>query len=367
MEIIEQLERGDYEQLLLCVDRGAGLRAFIAIHDTTLGPALGGCRVWSHPTEEAALTDVLRLARAMTYKNAAAGLDLGGGKALIWTDPQHEKSEAALRSFGRYVESLGGRYITTEDVGTTTEDMVAVRQETSHVTGLPVTLGGSGDPSKATGWGVYQGMKACAQEAFGTDSLADMSIAIQGYGKVASYLAAHLKAEKARLTVADVNPKALGRAAEQGFTVLENPEAIYDVPCQIFSPCAMGGSLNSATVPRLQCRVVAGSANNQLLTLEDGEALHRRGILYAPDYVINAGGVINISFEIGTAYREEAAMERVTQLRSAMARVITISKEQGVATAQAADRLAEERLATVRLSRARPGPFPPTARSPHGS
>ena len=341
------MEGGDYEQLLLCVDRGAGLRAFIAVHDTTLGPALGGCRVWPHASEEAALTDVLRLARAMTYKSAAAGLNLGGGKALIWTDPRHEKSEAAMRSFGRCVESLGGRYITTEDVGTTTEDMVAVRQETRHVTGLPVALSGSGDPSRATGWGVYQGMKACAKEVFGTDSLADVSVAMQGYGKVASYLAVHLKAEKARVTVTDVKPEALRRAAEQGFTVLEEPDAIYDVPCQIFSPCALGGSLSSATVPRLQCRVVAGAANNQLLTPEDGEALHRRGILYAPDYLINAGGVINLSFEIGMAYREEAAMERVRGLRAAMERVIAISKEEGIATALAADRLVEERLRGV--------------------
>ena len=348
MDVVEYMEAGDYEQLVVCTDREVGLRAFIAIHDTTLGTALGGCRIWPHPSEKAAVTDVLRLARAMTYKNAAAGLHLGGGKALIWADSRRDKSEAMLRAFGRFVDTVGGRYITTEDVGTSTEDMVTIRQETSHVVGLPTTLGGSGDPSKATGFGVYQGIKACSKEALGTDSLKDVTIALQGFGKVASHLAGHLKKEKARVVVTDINEEALKRAAGYGFTVVEDPEAIYDVPCDIFAPCALGGTLNKDTIPRLQCRVVAGAANNQLLTEEDGEALHQRDILYAPDYVINAGGVINLSFEIGVPYREEDAMERVARIHDSAAQVIEVSKSQGVSTNMAAARIAEERIQSVR-------------------
>ena len=348
LDVIEEMERWGHEQLVVCVDRAAGLRGFIAIHDTTLGPALGGCRVWKYASESEAVTDVLRLARAMTYKNAAAGLDLGGGKAVVWADSRTEKSQAMMRAFGRCVESLGGRYVTTEDMGVTPQDMMAIREETRHVVGLPVELGGSGDPSRATAWGVYQGMRACAQEAFGSDSLADMRIALQGFGHVASYLAPYLKEERARVTVTDVNRESLARAGELGFTVLEDPEAIYDVPCEIFSPCAMGGSLSGATIPRLRCRVVAGSANNQLLTPEDGEELRRRDIVYAPDYVINAGGVINLSFEMGKPYNEEEALERVGRVRDAVARVIVISKERGISTARAADEMAEERLTSAR-------------------
>jgi leucine dehydrogenase len=348
LDVIEYMEQWGHEQLVACVDRKAGLRAFIAIHDTTLGPALGGCRVWKYASESEAVTDALRLARAMTYKNAAAGLDLGGGKAVVWADSRTDKSEAMMRAFGRFVESLGGRYVTTEDMGVTPQDMIAIRQETRHVVGLPVDQGGSGDPSRATAFGVYRGIRACAQAAFGSDSLADMRIALQGFGHVASYLAPYLKEERARVTVTDVNQQSLARARELGFTVLEDPDAIYDVPCDIFSPCAMGGVLSGATIPRLQCKVVAGCANNQLLTPEDGEELRRRGIVYAPDYVINAGGVINLSFEMGKPYNEEAAMERVAQVHDAVARVIAISGKRGISTARAADEMAEERLARAR-------------------
>ncbi|MBI4233072.1 MAG: Glu/Leu/Phe/Val dehydrogenase, partial [Chloroflexi bacterium] len=204
MKVIEHMETYEHEQLAVYVDRNAGLRSFVAIHDTTLGPALGGCRVWPHPSEEAAITDVLRLARGMTYKNAAAGLDLGGGKGLIWADPRKDKSEAMFRAFGRFVESLGGRYITTEDVGTAPGDMLPVRQETRHVVGLPVAMGGSGDPSLATGFGIYQGIRACIKEVYHTDSVKDMAVAIQGFGKVASFLVQHLQREGARITVTDI-------------------------------------------------------------------------------------------------------------------------------------------------------------------
>ncbi|MSP78853.1 MAG: Glu/Leu/Phe/Val dehydrogenase [Dehalococcoidia bacterium] len=351
MAITETMAQYDYEQLLVCVDKGTGLKAFIAVHDTTLGPSLGGCRIWPHKTEEDAITDVLRLARGMTYKNSAAGLHLGGGKALIWADPRTQKNEAMLRIFARYVDTLGGRYITTEDVGSTTNDMVIISQVTSHVTGLPRSMGGSGDPSDATGLGIYRGMLACVKEAYFTDSMRGMTVAIQGFGKVAGYMAEHLKTAGAHMIVTDINKDALKRAAAMGCEIVEDPEAIYDAPCQVFSPCALGATMNSNTIPRLKCKVIAGSANNQLATAADGDDLHKHGILYAPDYVINAGGVINISHEIGQRYSEEAAREHVMTLYDAVAKVISVSKQQGIPTARAADFVAEERIRQVRASK----------------
>ena len=351
MKILDYMEQYGYEQLSIYTDKAAGLRAFIAIHDTTLGPALGGARIWPHATEEEALTDVLRLARAMTYKNAAAGLNLGGGKALIMADSSKDKTEAMMRAYGRFVESLGGRYLTTEDVGSTTQDMEWIAQETSYVTGLPKSQGGSGDPSQMTGFGVYLGIKACAKEVWGTDNLEGRVFAIQGYGKVASYLAHHLLKEKAKLIVADLSPKALERAREQGLQIVEDPKAIFDVQCDIFSPCALGGALNDQTIPRLKCKIVAGCANNQLLEEKHGEALQQQEILYAPDYIINAGGVINLSFEIDRPYDEEAATEKTARIYETIEQIIAISKKEGITTANAADRLAEKRIESVRQVR----------------
>ncbi|MBF8267953.1 MAG: Glu/Leu/Phe/Val dehydrogenase [Dehalococcoidia bacterium] len=347
MNILEYMETHGHEQLCVFTDKGVGIRAFIAIHDTTLGPALGGVRTWPYKSEDEALMDVLRLSRGMTYKSAAAGLNLGGGKAVIMANPQ-EKTEAMMRAFGQFVESQGGRYITTEDVGATTQDMEWIAQETSHVTGLPVNQGGSGDPSVMTGYGVYQGMKACAMEVWGTDSLEGRIIAIQGFGKVASYLVGHLLEEGARPIVTDINPAALKRAREQGLEVVEDPSAIYDVECDIFSPCALGAILNDGTIPRLKCKVVAGCANNQLLEDSHAVALRRRGILYAPDFIINAGGVINISLELGQPYDEEAALEKTAHIYDTVERVISMAKTEGITTAQAADRLVEERIAAMR-------------------
>ncbi|MBM3946156.1 MAG: Glu/Leu/Phe/Val dehydrogenase [SAR202 cluster bacterium] len=340
LNITETMTALDYEELKVCVDRGTGLKAFIAIHDTTLGPSLGGCRIWPHKTEEDAINDVLRLSRAMTYKSAAAGLHLGGGKALIWADPRTQKTESMLRSFARFVDSLGGRYITTEDVGSSPDDMVVIRQMTRHVTGLPRAMGGSGDPSEATGLGIYQGMRACVKEAYRTDTLRGMTVAVQGFGKVAGFLAGHLNHVGAKVIATDVNQDALKRASAMGCQVLEDPDAIYDVPCQVFAPCALGGTLNSASIPRLKAKVVAGSANNQLLTPQDGEELLRRGILYAPDYVINSGGVINLSYEIGRPYSEEAARDHVERIYDAVNHVIQTAKREG--------HVAEQRIAAVR-------------------
>jgi leucine dehydrogenase len=347
MEIFDYMGRYGYEQVVMYADASVGLKALIAIHDTTLGPACGGTRIWPYNTEEEAITDVLRLSRAMTYKAAAADLPLGGGKAVIIADPHSQKTEALLRAYGKFVDTLGGRYLTTTDVGSTGHDMEYIRQETRHVLGLPVSAGGSGDTSVMTGLGVYVGMKACAKEVWGTDSLRGKKIALQGFGKVGFNTAHHLLKEDAQLVVTDVYPDALDRAKGMGLKVVA-PEEIYNLESDIFSPNALGGVINSRTIPRLTCRIVAGGANNQLLSEADGEELHRRGILYAPDYVINAGGIINVSAEIGSPYNPERAREKTEHIYDIMSRVIEISRREEIPTALAADHMVEERIASVR-------------------
>ena len=350
MNVLEYMETHGHEQLALYTDRESGLRAFIAIHDTTLGPAVGGVRIWPHSTEEEAIVDVLRLARGMTYKSAAAGLNMGGGKALIMASAQ-DKSEAMMRAFGRFVDTLGGRYVTTEDVGATLRDLEHVAQETEHVVGLPVGQGGSGDPSIMTAYGIYRGMKACALDVWGSESFEGRTIAVQGFGKVATRLAEHLAEEGARLIVSDINPASLDRARQSGLDTLDDPRDIYDQECDIFAPCALGGILNDDTIPRLKCRIVAGAANNQLLEDRHASVLHGKGILYAPDYIINAGGVINISLEMEGTYDETLAAERTGRIYDTLQQIIEIARSRGITTAQAADRLAEERIGAVRRVR----------------
>jgi len=347
MEIFDYMGKKCYEQLAMFSDAAVGLKAIIAVHDTTLGPACGRTRIWNYETDEEAIWDALRLARAMTHKAAAADLPLGGGKAVIIADSRTQKTEALMRAFGRFVDTLGGRYLATTDVGSTGRDMEYIRQETEHVVGLPTSAGGSGDTSIMTGLGVYMGLKACAREGWGSDSLSGKKIAIQGFGKAAFQYAHHLLKEDAHLVVTDVFDDALDRARDMGIEVVE-PEKIYDVACDIFSPCALGGSLNGSTIPRLKARVVAGGANNQLATEEDGEELQRRGILYAPDYLINSGGIINLSAEIGSAYNRDLAREKTERIYELMGRVIRVSVQEEISTARAADRIAEERLASVR-------------------
>ncbi|MBI4340215.1 MAG: Glu/Leu/Phe/Val dehydrogenase [Chloroflexi bacterium] len=352
MNILSYMETHGHEQLAAWTDREAGLRAFIAVHDTTLGPALGGVRVWNHPTEEAALIDVLRLSRAMTYKSAAAGLHFGGGKGLILGD-RSQKTEAMMRSFGRFVESLGGRYITTEDVGMTSQDLEWIAQSTRHVVGLPVSQGGSGDTSPMTGYGISMAMRACARARWGSDSLNGRTMAIQGFGSVARAMVKSIQAhgQEVSLVVTDINPAALEQAAALPGVRTVPPDQIYNTVCDIFAPCALGGVLNDDTIPRLKCAIVCGAANNQLLAPEHGDALQKRGILYAPDYIVNAGGVINVSCEVGATYSEQAAREKTARIYDTMQRVIATAKREGISTAQAADRLAEERLASVRKVR----------------
>jgi leucine dehydrogenase len=352
MEIFEYMAHDDYEQLSMYTDNSCGLRALIAIHDTTLGPALGGCRIWPHASENEALEDVLRLAKAMSYKSAAAGLPFGGGKALIIADPQKDKTEGLFRAFGRFVDTLGGRYLTTEDVGTTLRDMEWTALETKHVTGLPESYGSSGDPSKVTGFGVFRGLQSCAQELWGTNSLAGKTIAIQGYGKVAQALVFYLlKEENVQLIVTDLFPSALNSIKDHPQVSIVDPNDIYSTSCDIFSPCALGGILNKTTIPKLKCQVVCGGANNQLETIKDGELIQSQGILYAPDYIVNAGGVINISCEIGMAYNIERAMIKTNDIFETMKQVIQTSKQENITTALAADNFAESRINAVKQLR----------------
>ncbi len=350
MKVFDYMMEYDYEQVVLCTDKDIGLKAIIAIHDTTLGPALGGARMWPYASEEEAILDALRLARGMTYKNAAAGLNLGGGKATIIGDPTKDKTEALMRSFGRFVETLGGRYITTEDVGMTVKDMEYIRTETEHVTALPLTLGGSGDPANLTAVGVFETMKVCAREAWGSESLLGKTVALQGLGKVATHLLPHLQKAGAKVVGCDVRTE-LVQARKKQYGIETVPQdKIYDVPCDIFSPCALGAILNDNTIPRLKCRAVVGSANNQLAEDRHAQALQDRGILYAPDFITNAGGVINISFEL-TGYDPEAALSKALEIGPTMQRVLDRAKTQGITTARAADLLAEERIQSVRKIR----------------
>lgn len=350
MEIFKYLEKYDYEQMVFCQDKQSGLKAIIAIHDTTLGPALGGTRMWTYASEEAAIEDALRLAKGMTYKNAAAGLNLGGGKTVIIGDPRKDKSEALFRAFGRYVQGLNGRYITAEDVGTTVADMDMIHEETDFVTGISPAFGSSGNPSPVTAYGVYVGMKAAAKEAFGTDSLEGKVIAVQGVGNVAYTLCQHLHDEGAKLIVTDINKEAVQRAVEAFDAKAVDPNEIYGVECDIYAPCALGATVNDETIPQLKAKVIAGSANNQLKDTTHGDLIHEMGIVYAPDYVINAGGVINVADEL-YGYNQERALNKVEQIYASIEKVIEISKRDGIPTYVAADRMAEERIETMRNSR----------------
>ncbi len=350
MLVVDHLYRPGYEQVTAFAEAETGLKAIVAIHDTTLGPACGGTRIWPYAREEEALQDVLLLARAMTYKAAVAGLDIGGGKAVIIADSRTGLTETLLRAFGRCLNILEGRFLTTADVGGTGRDMEVVSRETDHVVGLPVSRGGSGDSSIMSGLGLYVGMKACTRAVWGSDSLEGRRVAVQGFGKVATQLAPHLLAEGARVVATALHDSTLRKARSMGVEVVA-PDEIYDVDCDIFSPCALGGVINRDTIPRLSCRIVAGAANNQLATTADGEELHRMGILYAPDFVINAGGIINLSAEVGATYDPEVARAKTEGIYRVVERVIQASRREDMPTMWAANRLAEERLAAARSAR----------------
>lgn len=350
MELFSHMEKYDYEQVVVCQDKLSGLKAIIAIHDTTLGPALGGTRMWMYETEEDAFEDALRLAKGMTYKNAAAGLNLGGGKTVIIGDPRKDKNEEMFRAFGRYIQGLNGRYITAEDVGTTVQDMDIIHEETDYVTGISPAFGSSGNPSPVTAYGVYVGMKAAAKEAFGTDDLAGKTVAVQGVGNVAYHLCKHLHEEGASLIVTDINKESVQRAVVDFGAKAVDVNDIYAVDCDIFAPCALGAIINDHTIPQLKAKVIAGAANNQLKEERHGNLIHEMGIAYAPDYVINAGGVINVADELN-GYNRERALKKVEGIYQNVAKVFDISKRDQIPTFLAADRMAEERIERMSKSR----------------
>lgn len=343
----ETLEKFGHEQVVHCYNKEAGLRAIVAIHNTTLGPALGGTRMWNYKSEEDALKDVLRLSRGMTYKAAVSGLNLGGGKAVIIGDSANQKNELLFRTFGKFIEGLAGRYITAEDVGTSVKDMEFVRMETKYVTGISKSLGGSGDPSPVTAYGVYVGMKACAKFKWGNDSLKGKKIAVQGAGHVAGYLCEHLFNEGAEIYLTDINQEKLTRVLETVKAKVVKPEEIYDVDADIFSPNALGAIINDDTLKRIKAEIIAGGANNQL---EDekihGPKLLEKGLVYAPDYVINAGGLINVANEL-EGYRQDRALKQAEGIYEVILKILKISAEKKIPTYEASNKIAEERLVNV--------------------
>ena len=335
-----------HEQVVFCEDTQSGLRAIIAIYSTALGPALGGTRFYPYRSEDEALRDVLELSKGMAYKNALAGLDLGGGKAVIWGDPVKDKSEALLRAYGRFVQSLGGRYITACDVGTYVADMDIIAKECRYVTGRSVEHGGAGDSSILTAWGVFQGMRAAAQHVWGQPTLAGRTVGVAGVGKVGKHLVKHLLDDGASVTVTDVSPAALDwvRSTYPAVTVVANEAALVTSDIDVYAPCALGGALNDDTVPVLNAKVVCGAANNQLAHSGIEKVLEDRGILYAPDYVVNSGGVIQVADEI-EGFNFERAKSRASKIFDTTRQILQLAGAEGVPPAVAADRLAERRMA----------------------
>ena len=355
MQIFEEIARKSHEQVIFCHDEASGLRAIIAIHDTTLGPALGGTRMYPYKSDEEALVDVLRLSRGMTYKSAAAGLNLGGGKAVIIGDPKKQKSEQLFRAYGRFVQGLAGRYITAEDVGTTVRDMEWVRHETDSVTGISRALGGSGDPSPMTALGVYEGMKAAQHFRTGDSALAGLRVSVQGVGAVGRHLVDFLVHDGAKVVVCDVDADNLASVTDKYAEVeVVAPAGIYDVPVDIYAPCAMGATLNAGSVARLSARIVCGVANNQLATPPDGAALRERGIVYAPDYVVNAGGMHNASADIFGRYDVADVWRRIRGIRATTLRILRQAEEEKRPTSEVAESMAREIVANVRREAAKP-------------
>ena len=346
MGVFEAIASDTHEEVLYGHDPMSGLKAIIAIHSTALGPALGGTRFFPYMSEDEALRDALRLAKGMTYKSAAAGLDLGGGKAVIIGDPATLKSERLLRAFARVIDSLGGRYVTAEDVGTTTADMITIASETKWVTGLPDVHGGSGDPSPATARGVMGAMRAVAEHLWGDDDLSGRTVAVQGVGKVGASLVERLNKAGAKTIVSDANPRAVEDMVSRHGSMAVGTDEIFDIDCDIFAPCAMGGALNTTTVDRLTCQAVVGSANNQLETETQAGQLAARGILYAPDFVVNAGGIINIADELH-GYDWKRAVNAIDQIYDNVNRVLDAATKRGINPNTAAIEVAEERIASI--------------------
>ena len=348
IDIFDEVASMGHEQIVFCYDKPTGLKAIIGIHNTVLGPALGGTRMWNYESEQQALTDVLRLSRGMTFKAAISGLNLGGGKAVIIGDAGSMKTEAMLRRFGKFVESLGGRYVTAEDVNMSPEDMEYIAMETSCVTGLSENLGGGGDPSPVTAYGVYMGMKAAAKKAYGNDSLTGKRIAVQGTGHVGMYLLEYLAKENAVLFVNDISEDRAARASAQFKARMVGLDEIYDLDMDIYSPCALGATVNDNTIGRLKCQIIAGAANNQL---EDenrhGKELMVRGFIYAPDFLINAGGLINVGIDYLGGWSKERVYRKVEKIYHTTLDILSMSEKEGIHTQEAAIRLALQRIQEI--------------------
>ena len=346
MQLFETLATTEHEEVVFCHSKDAGLKAIIAIHNSTLGPALGGLRMWPYHTEQEAIDDVLRLSRGMTYKAAVAGLNLGGGKSVIIGDPSKDKSEALFRALGRFVDSLNGRYITAEDVGIDVNDMEYVFQETENVVGVHQVHGGSGDPSPFTAFGTVQGIRASLAYKYQDEDLSKYAYAIQGVGHVGMELVKLLRNENAKVFVTDINDEAVARCVDEFGCEAVGLDEIYDVDAQVFSPSALGGTVNMETIPRFKFSVIAGSANNQLADDECGTELERRGIVYAPDYAVNAGGLMNVSIEF-EGYNRERAKRMMRTIYYNVSQIFKIADRDGIPTWKAADRMAEERIAAI--------------------
>ncbi len=343
MSIFNHPDFDNHEQVVFFSDPETGLKAIISIHDTTLGPGVGGCRMWQYSSDEQALTDVLRLSRGMTYKNAMAGLNFGGGKSVIIGDSHSMKSDALFKAFGRCLNRLSGHYISAEDVGITTADMAIVNTESDFVAGLE---GKSGDPSPFTAYGVYKGMKAAVKHKLDKDALAGLNVSVQGVGHVGYYLCKLLHEEGAELVVTDINQQSIDRVVEEFSARVVEPDTIYDQEVDIYAPCALGATLNDDTIGRLKCSIIAGAANNQLAKDRHGQALMDWGILYVPDYIVNAGGIINISFEEN--YQQEAAYNKVDEIYGTLMEVFETSSKENTPTNLIADHLARERISKAK-------------------
>lgn len=345
--IFEAMTLKDHEQVVFCSEPETKLRAIIAIHNTTIGPALGGCRIWNYESEADAVIDVLRLARGMSYKAAIAGLNLGGGKSVIIGNSKKIKSEALFRSFGRFVQGLGGRYITAEDVGTNVRDMEWVRMETEYVTGISRALGGSGDPSPVTAFGTFVGMKAAVKKQLGKESVTGLKVAVQGVGHVGYYLTEYLANEGAEVYVTDIDQEALKEVSDKFKVKVVGADEIYGLDVDIYAPCALGATLNDKTIPELKVSIIAGAANNQLESeTKHGQALKDKGVLYAPDFAINAGGLINVANEID-GYNRERAFKQAEGIYDTLSTIFNRAEETNITTNVAATQVAEERMEHV--------------------
>lgn len=343
-KILGKMKEMKHEQLVFCTDLETGLNAIIAIHSTTLGPSLGGVRMWNYINEEKALNDVLRLSRGMTFKASISGLNLGGGKAVIIGDSNTDKTKSLMKKFGEFVNSLGGKYITSKDVGMTTEDMEYIRLKTKHVTGIPESIGGSGDPSPVTAYGVYMGMKASSKFKWGKDNLEGKKILVQGVGHVGNNLVKHLSNEGAQVYISDIDEQKLNNVSSKYNCQIVRESEIYDLDMDIYAPCALGATLNTDTIDRLRCSIIAGAANNQL----EDESIHanqikNKGIVYAPDFLINAGGLINVYSEI-QGYNREKSLEKTENIFNTTFEILLKAESDNITTHQAALILANQRI-----------------------